>query len=521
MICVSIGRGRHKQMIAEHHHLVEQGAELVELRLDYIRRDVSLTRLLKDRPCPVVLTCRRIQDGGKWTGSEQARQILLRSAIVEGADYVDLEEDIAGAIPRYGKTKRIVSYHDFQEFPEDLEELHARMAAKDPDIIKIAVMAHQPNHNVRMLRLIKSSKVPTVGICMGDLGIPTRILAGRFGAPFTFATFHHERTLAPGQLSYRQMVETFGYDQINAETEVYGVVADPIGHSLSPIIHNAAFRALKLNKVYVPFRVPDGDFENFLHDCDELGVRGLSITIPHKEKALHVLTAVEGAAREIGAVNTVLLEGTERRGYNTDYHAAIDSILKGIGDTESANPLAGRIALVLGAGGVARAVAYGLKQRDADVVLSNRTDERAKFLAQQLGVRWVDWSTRHSLKPHLLVNATSVGMHPNVDETPYHRHYMRRQMVVFDTVYNPEQTLMIKEARQQGCRTVTGVDMFVRQAAMQFKLFTKQSPPIALMVEQVRRAIGAARSAMPEPDEAAQPDSVPEPGKEFDIEQDD
>lgn len=493
MICVSIGRGRHKQMIAEHQHLVAQGAKLVELRLDYIRRDVNLSRLLKDRPSPVVISCRRPQDAGRWTGSEEARQILLRAAIVAGADYVDLEEDIAGNVPRYGKTKRIISYHDFHDFPENLEEIHARMSRLDPDIIKIAVMAHHPRHNIRMLQLVRSSTIPTVGICMGDIGIPTRILAGKFGAPFTYATFHHERALAPGQLSYRQMIDIYHYEDINTDTEVYGVVGDPIGHSLSPVIHNAAFRAKNLNKVYIPFRVPEGDLDEFLTHCEYLGVKGLSVTIPHKEEALRLLTSVEGPAREIGAVNTIVFENGERRGYNTDYHAAIDSLVKGIGEMEGRNPLAGRIVLVLGAGGVARAIIYGLKQREADVVIANRTDDRAKLLAQHFNCRWIDWTMRHTIRPHVLINCTPVGMHPNVDETPFHRHYLRRQMVVFDTVYNPEQTLLIKEARRQGCRTITGVDMFIRQAAMQFKLFTKESPPIALMVDQLRRAIGAAR----------------------------
>jgi len=496
-------------MIAEHQHMVAQGAKLVELRLDYIRRDVNLSRLLQDRPCPVVITCRRPQDGGRWTGSEEARQILLRAAIVAGADYVDLEEDIAGSIPRYGKTKRIISYHNFRDFPEDLEAIHERMCRLDPDIVKIAVMAHRSMHNVRMLQLVQRSSVPTVGICMGDIGIPTRILAGKFGAPFTYATFHHERTLAPGQLSYRQMTQIYHYEQINADTEVYGVVGDPIAHSLSPVIHNAAFRAQNLNKVYIPFRVPQGDLEEFLAECEFLGVKGLSVTIPHKEDALRLLTSVEGAAREIGAVNTIVFENGERRGYNTDYHAALDSLIKGIGELEGRNPLAGRIVLVLGAGGVARAIVYGLKQREADVVIANRTDERAKMLAQQFNCRWIDWAMRHTIRPHVLINCTPVGMHPQVDESPFHRHYLRRQMIVFDTVYNPEQTLLIKEARRQGCRTITGVDMFIRQAAMQFKLFTKQSPPIALMVDQLRREIGAARYDDQIPSASGQTDTAP------------
>ena len=203
MICVSIARGRHKHVMAEHRHLVEQGAELVEIRLDYIRRQINLKRLLRDRGCPVIATCRRADDQGKWEGSEESRLMLLRAAIAEGVEYVDLEADIADGIPRYGKTKRIISMHNFRETPENLEEIHARLANHDADIVKIATMANDPHDNVRMLQLVRDSQVPTIGICMGEIGTPSRILASKFGAPFTYSTFHHERTLAPGQLSFR------------------------------------------------------------------------------------------------------------------------------------------------------------------------------------------------------------------------------------------------------------------------------------------------------------------------------
>src|SRR5487761_1293318 len=283
MICVSIGRGRHRHVIAEHKHLVEQGAKLVELRLDYINGQINLKRLLNDRPGPVIVTIRRPQDGGKYSGTEQERQVLLRTAIADGVDYVDLEEDVAAAIGRYGKTKRIISMHDFRKTPDDLEAIHERLAKLDPDIVKVSTLANQPHDNLRMLRLVKQSKIPTVGICMGDIGTPSRLLAGRCGAPFSYATFHHERTLAPGQLSFQQMNEIYNYDRITAETEVYGVIGDPIAQSLSPLIHNAAFRHLKLNKVYIPLRIPREDVYSFLDDARELGIKGLSVTIPHKE----------------------------------------------------------------------------------------------------------------------------------------------------------------------------------------------------------------------------------------------
>ena len=208
MICVSIGRGRDRHMVAEHKHIVQQGAKLVELRLDYLSGEVNLKRLLADRPCPTIVTCRRDKDGGKFRGDEQQRVLLLRTAIAEGVEYIDLEEDVATEVPRFGKTKRVISLHDFRKTPTDLAAIHRRLARLDPDIIKICTIANHPQDNLRMLQLVHDSEIPTVGLCMGDIGVPTRILAGRFGAPFSYATFHHERALAPGQLTYRQMVDS-------------------------------------------------------------------------------------------------------------------------------------------------------------------------------------------------------------------------------------------------------------------------------------------------------------------------
>jgi len=226
MICVSIGHGRHKMMIAEHRHLAELGAKLVELRLDYINGPVNLKRLLANRPTPVVVSCRRPADGGKWTGGEDQRQLLLRTAVVEGCEYIDLEDDIAGIVPRYGKTKRIVSLHDFRKTPANLDEIHARLAKLDPDIIKISAMANHPHDNLRLLEVIKNSDTPTASLGMGDIGVPTRILAGRFGGALTYATHHPDRALAPGQLSYEQMIEMYRFDELNAVTASWPIRSD-------------------------------------------------------------------------------------------------------------------------------------------------------------------------------------------------------------------------------------------------------------------------------------------------------
>jgi 3-dehydroquinate dehydratase/shikimate dehydrogenase len=492
MICVSIGRGRHKHMILEHQNLAEKGARLAELRLDFIYTDVNLKRLLDERPTEVVVTCRRERDGGRWTASEEKRLTLLRAAIVAGVEYVDLEEDIAANVPRYGKTKRVVSYHNFRETPENLEEIHERMAKLDPDVVKIACMAHRPHDCVRMLKMIKAKSkiVPTVGLCMGEIGIPTRILQGKFGAPFTYATFHHERALAPGQLSYEQMVKIYHYDQINEKTNVFGVIADPIAHSLSPLIHNIAFRELKLNSVYVPFRVPSEDLESFLKECQQLDIKGLSVTIPHKEAVLEHATRLDPAVEDIGAANTLIFDREQRIAYNTDYKAAMDSVDRAMTMQTAAASYRDAVALVLGAGGVSKAICYGLVRRGADVVVTSRTFARAKKLADELDCRAVEWSQRYKVKPNILVNGTPVGMHPNVDDTPFDGRYLNGSMVVFDTIYNPEQTLLIKHARQQNCVVVTGVDMFVGQASVQFELFTGLTAPHQTMRDELKRTIG-------------------------------
>ena len=440
MICVSIGRSRHKHMMAEFAHLAEQGAKLVELRLDYISTRVNIQRLLKDRPCATVITVRREQDGGKCTGTEEARLMLLREAIANGVEYVDLEDDIAGKIPRFGKTKRIISYHNFRNTPDNLRELHDKMKALDADIVKIATMANHPHDNVRMLEMMQESDCPTVGMCMGDIGTPSRILGPKFGAPFTYATFHHERALAPGQLSYEQMVNVYRHNSIGAETTVYGVIADPVGHSLSPQIHNADFGALGIDAVYVPFRVPFDALGQFMEDVPRLGIKGLSVTIPHKEAIAKFLTKVDPAVKGIGAVNTVLFKDGEVLGYNTDYNAAMDCLENALGGAVppgTPSPLQDKKVLVLGAGGVARAIMYGLQRRGAKTTIASRTVREPKYLADTFGGKCVDWAARHA-PTDIVVNCTPIGMHPNVDESPFNKSILKPTMIVFDTVYNPE-----------------------------------------------------------------------------------
>jgi 3-dehydroquinate dehydratase/shikimate dehydrogenase len=494
-ICVVIGRTRHKMMQIEIHEAAKRGARLIELRLDFLAKAPDFKRILERKPCAMIVTVRRPQDGGRWGGTEEERRMLLRQAIVAGFDWVDLETDVADEIRRFKDVKRIISYHNMREVPPDLEKIHERMCQQDSDVVKIAVRAQQPADNLHVLKLVQSAKKPTVGICMGDLGTPSRVLAARYGAPFTYAAFNKERGIAPGILSFDELRKIYFYDQINTETRVFAVIGDPVGHSLSPLIHNTAFRSLGINAVYIPIRVPRGDLGGFLGQFNTVPIDGYSVTIPHKDAATATGQARDPAVLWTGAANTLVREGDTFGSYNTDYEAALESLLANLPlspDTDQVT-LHSKSVLLLGAGGVARAVAHALHRSGALVTITNRTPERAVKLKEEVGCRVCDWEARNSVSCDILVNCTSVGMHPNVDENPVHPSMLKPGLTVFDTVYTPENTMLVKEARARGCIILTGVDMFVRQAALQFRLFTGQPAPVELMRSVVKRALSPVR----------------------------
>jgi len=496
MICVCIGHDRHRMVRAATKAAAER-ADLVEVRLDYFNRDPNVSRLLEDRPCPIIATCRRKQDGGRFEGTEEKRLALLRQAIVGGVDYVDLEADIAKSIPRYGKTKRIVSYHDLERTPPGLEEQVREMARMDADIVKVATTAQSVSDNTRVLGLLKEAQTPTVAFCMGEAGVPSRVLGRKYGAPLTYAAMRPGRAVAPGQLTVDELLDGYNYKQINAETQVFGLIGNPIAHSVSPAVHNAAFRELGINAVYVPFKVDM--FQPALADLAAFDVQGYSVTIPHKEEAALVIDPGEESVGQLKAANTIARREGQTVSYNTDWQAALEVLEEGMGGTraDGSSPLKQRQVVIVGAGGVARAVGAAVVNRGALLTIANRTEQRARRLAQDLDCRYTPIERLHLLIPDVLVNCTSVGMYPDIDATPFHPGILREGMLIFDTIYNPVETKLLQEARTRGCRAIGGMDMFIRQAELQFRLFTGQDAPVKVM----RQAAEAKLAAMAREDE--------------------
>lgn len=478
------------------------GADLVELRIDHLRSiDVGSIGRLVDRlpPGRAIVTCRSRSQGGRYADSEGER-IEVLAGVASGRNVlVDLEfeawqasgpvrQRIGGALG--GDLSRLIlSDHDFEGRPASPDGRLAEIRQANPaGVAKLAWAGADATDSLDALELMRSGGGRTVAVCMGQAGVASRVLAGKFGGFLTYCSLSVGAEAAPGQVDLADMKDLYGWPRVGAATQVLGVVAWPVGHSLSPLIHNVALAELGIDAVYVPLPIqPTYEaFAGFVQQaraCAGLHLRGLSVTIPHKSHALRLGGEVERLAERIGAVNTLIFDpadaGAAARAMNTDYAGALGALVAGAGWRRE--ELAGRRCAVLGAGGAARAVVAGLADCGCDVTVYNRTEARARALAEEFGCAWRPFEKRERLDAEAVVNTTSVGMHPNVEASPLPADALRKGMVVFETIYNPLETLLLKQAKRAGCCVIDGVGMFVEQAALQFEAWTGRSAPRELM----------------------------------------
>jgi len=478
------------------------GADLVELRIDHLRSiDVgSIGKLVNELPPGrAVVTCRSRSQGGRYGESEGKRiEVLARAA--GGRDVlVDLEFDTWQASEpgrkRIGEalggdwSRLILSDHDFEGRPASPRKRLAEIRQANPaGVAKLAWTGADAADSLEALELMRSGGGRTIAVCMGQAGVASRVLAGKFGGFLTYCSLSAGAEAAPGQVDLADMKNLYRWSHLGTTTQVLGVVAWPVGHSLSPLIHNMALTELGIDAVYVPLPIQPtyeafAGFVQRARACAGLHMRGLSVTIPHKSHALRLAGEVERLAERIGAANTLVFDpddaGAAARATNTDYAGALGALVSGAGWRRE--ELAGRRCAVLGAGGAARAVVAGLADCGCEVTVYNRTEARARALAEEFGCAWRPFEKRERLDAEAVVNTTSVGMHPNVKASPLPPDALRKGMVVFETIYNPLETLLLKQAKQAGCCVIDGVGMFVEQAALQFEAWTGRSAPRELM----------------------------------------
>jgi len=478
MICVSLTSTDLDKLAADVRKAAAV-ADVIEIRLDYVSVNVDIGPILANKPKPIIVTCRRVADGGRYDGDDRVRMGALEKAARQGADLIDVELDAASEL-RDVPARRIVSYHNFRETPRNLAAIHRQCAETRPDIIKLAVKANSQLDNLRIFELLRTTNLPTAAFCMGELGIVSRIIGRKFGSRITYAALAPGMESAPGQIAAADLLRLYRYNRISPATAVYGVIANPVAHSMSPAIHNAAFEAAGIDAVYLPFKVDDP--VEFVNACKAIDVQGYSVTIPHKESIMPAMDEIDPVAKSIGAMNTVVNRGGRLLGYNTDYMAAV-------GCLEDVTGLDGKSALMIGAGGAARAIAFGLKQKNVKMTVADIMPDKARKLAEDAGCEWSTMDDLGTPSADIFINASPAGMHPNVDSSAIPREWLKPDCVVFDVVYNPIETRLLREARAARCRTVSGLDMFVRQAVAQFEMWTGQQAPVDVMADIVRRRL--------------------------------
>src|SRR5580704_15370322 len=491
-VCVAIIGTTATEMLEKASAVVKE-TPFLEFRLDYLEKPLLALPKLKhfftdNTAATGVATCRRTANGGKFSGNVAAEIEVLSKAAAAGLHIVDVELESVEAMKK-GELQNlrdtgvalIISHHDFAA-TKDLDAIFKRIEPFAPDFYKIVPTAKTLTDNVTLMRFLErmDDHSNIIGISMGDAGVISRVLGVRAGSAFTFAASSVGEETAPGQIAARTLLDTYRIDQVDAATKVYGVAGNPIRSSLSPIMMNTAFRRETVNAVYLALQATKlSDLLKLVH---EIPIQGLSVTMPLKQEIMAHLEKTDPLSAKIGACNTVLrAQDGKLYGFNTD--------VAGItGPLEKRMSLRGAKVLVLGAGGAARAAVFGLRDKGAEVFILNRTAETAQKLARQAGAKTIKKDALAKTAFDVILNATPVGM-AGIKAPQLLEAKDLNTKLVFELVYNPLETPLLRLARQKGIPIITGIEMFVQQGARQFEIFTGKPAPEEEMLRVVIHAL--------------------------------
>lgn len=507
-LCIAI-TGNSAQEMIEKATAALRDTTFIEFRLDYLPQPAAaipeLNEFLRaNGAATAVATCRCKDNGGRFSGSSKAALEILLQAATAGFQIVDIELESIEKLPKDTMQKLhetgaavILSFHDFKGTP-DLDAVYARMEPFAPDFMKVVPTAKSLTDNLKLMhflgRMEDHSNTSIVGICMGEAGVISRVLGLRAGSAFTFAASSPGEATAPGQIAARTLIDTYRIEQVDVATKVYGVAGDPIGSSLSPLMLNTAFRRETVNAVYLALQTHKVD--DLFQLAREIPIQGLSVTMPLKEAVIPFLERTDPLSAKIGAVNTISrLPDGKFYGFNTDVAGIV-------GPLEKRFSLRNAKVLVLGAGGAARAAVFGCRDKGAEVWILNRTPETAQKLARQAGAKTIKREALAKTQFDVIINATPTGMAGNKTEALLGPEDLNAGLV-FDLVYNPIDTPLLRMARAKGVAVISGVEMFVQQGARQFEIWTGKPAPEEEMLRVVLHALRQGSEAAASSQEAS------------------
>ena len=486
-VCVAVAASDPAELIEKAEGLIRDNS-LLEFRLDHLSKPNLALPKVKEflethSGVMVIATCRRAVSGGKFRGSIASQLDILAKAAAAGCQLVDVELQTALKCKpeRLQKLRAgaalILSFHDFRG-TRKLDETLEKMRAFPADFYKVVGTAATLSDNVVMIQFLgrESDNHSIIGVCMGEQGIISRVLGVRAGSVFTFAAVSPGEETAPGQITAQELRNVYRIDQVDAATRVYGVAGDPVAHSLSPAIMNAAFRRENVNAVYLALHAKT--LKDLLNCVREIPIHGLSITMPYKESILPYLDNTDSHTTKIGACNTIVrAQDGKLYGFNTDTSGVVRPLERRLSTLQDAK------ILVLGAGGAARAAVFGLKERGAEVFILNRSAAPAQKLARRAHARSVKRADLKKYSFDVIVNATPVGM-GNTRETPLQEKEINARYV-FEMIYDPPETRLLQLAKERGAQIIPGIEMFVHQAARQFEIWTGKPAPQDEMLQVV------------------------------------
>ncbi len=504
-VCVAVASSDPAELVEKAEALTRDNSFL-EFRLDYISKPLAalprVKHFIEMHPGIVIIaTCRRVASGGKFRGSIASQLDVLSKASALGCQLVDVELKTAQKCKPAqlqklrNRSALILSYHDFRA-TKKLDETLEKMRAYPADFYKVVSTASTLSDNVTMIQFLgrEADKQPLVGLCMGEQGIISRVLGVRAGSVFTFAAVGLGEETAPGQITAQELRSVYRIETVDVATRVYGVAGDPVAHSLSPAIMNAAFRRENVNAVYLALHAKT--LKDLLNCVRQIPIHGLSITMPYKEAILPYLDNTDSHTTKIGACNTVVrAQDGKLYGFNTDTSGVVRPLERRLGTIQDAK------ILVLGAGGAARAAVFGLRERGAQIFILNRSAAAAQKLARRAHARAIKRSDLKKFAFDVIINATPVGM-GNTRETPLQEKEINTRYA-FDMIYDPGETRFLKLARERGAQIIPGIEMFVHQAARQFEIWTGKPAPqddmlqvvLLQLQERAQRAAATAAAA--------------------------
>lgn len=466
MLCAVI-KGRNFTEIYQQIANLKDKQMMIEIRFDYVQEwdQAALENLRKHFPNPMLFSVRTFSQRGEFIGSSTKYRKLNRRLAEIKPDYLDIEysagssefvEEIRKAHP---EIKIILTHHDFEKMP-DLPLLYEEMRQVEADFYMMIVMPHSSAEALYLLHFMKKNAPKVIAIGMGSYGKVTRILSPAFGGAFIYSNTSSETQTGLGQVPLTELLYIYNHNYLTLESDVYGLIGDPVDKSIGHLSHNRFLHHLDQSSVYVKFQTTPQELPSLLRMAKIVGIKGLSVTMPLKEAIIPYLDEIDHFAKKAGAVNTVVFEGTKAIGYNTDGKGAMDAI-------ESKMLVKDKKMIFIGAGGAVKAVAAEAISRGAEVVILNRTPERAMDLAHYLGCR----GGSLDLMPSVFAAGYDILVNATPDAMPIKSDWIIPGCLVMDFTTQPKQTTFLKNAEKKNCTVVFGYEMFVGQAVGQFRLW--------------------------------------------------